>query len=59
MEAFAVAKCVWGCGSGREEGKSNVRVPAGQGGSAHGGPHWDVQLKGGGNKNKYPGGRER
>ncbi|MFP8832837.1 polymorphic toxin type 37 domain-containing protein [Hydrogenophaga sp. XSHU_21] len=33
--------------------------PTGQGGSAHGGPHWDVQYPGGGGFNMHPGGRRR
>lgn len=36
----------------------NVWVPTGQGGGAHGGPHWDVQT-GGGYINVYPGGTTR
>lgn len=34
----------------------NLWVPTGEGPLAHGGPHWDVQLKDGGYKNVYPGG---
>jgi hypothetical protein len=37
----------------------NVWVPTGQGGSAHGGPHWDVNYPGGGYGNVYPGGGSR
>jgi RHS repeat-associated protein len=39
--------------------KGNVWVPTGQGGAAHGGPHWDVQDPKGGYDNVYPGGRVR
>lgn len=46
-------------GNGWVDVDGNVWVPSGQGGSVHGGPHWDVQFKAGGYKNKYPGGRER
>jgi hypothetical protein len=34
----------------------NVWVPTGEGGAAHGGPHWDVETPGGGYQNIYPGG---
>ena len=34
--------------------KGNVWVPTGQGGNAHGGPHWDVQKPGGGYENVRP-----
>ena len=34
----------------------NLWVPTGEGPLAHGGPHWDVQLKDGGYINVYPGG---
>ncbi|RZI62654.1 MAG: hypothetical protein EOP37_01485 [Rubrivivax sp.] len=34
-------------------------MPTGQGDLAHGGPHWDVQLPGGGYVNVYPGGTQR
>lgn len=42
--------------SGWLDAKGNVWVPTGQGGAAHGGPHWDVQLNGGGYVNVRPGG---
>jgi hypothetical protein len=48
-----------GRGSGWEDRNGNVWVPTGQGGEAHGGPHWDVQRPGGGYDNVYPGGRRR
>jgi hypothetical protein len=38
------------------DSKGNVWQPTGQGGLAHGGPHWDVQLAGGGYVNVRPGG---
>ncbi len=39
------------------DAKGNVWVPTGQSPSlAHGGPHWDVQLDGGGYQNVRPGG---
>ena len=41
------------------DGDGNVWVPTGQGGSAHGGPHWDVNQPGGGYGNVYPGGKSR
>lgn len=44
-----------GAGShGWQDSKGNVWVPTGQGGRAHGGPHWDVQTPGGGNRNVRP-----
>jgi len=43
-----------GRGSGWLDDKGNVWVPTGQGGSAHGGPHWDVQTPGGGYINVRP-----
>ncbi|MEM7173265.1 MAG: RHS repeat-associated core domain-containing protein [Pseudomonadota bacterium] len=50
-----------GPGSGWPDKNGNVWVPTGPKGSskAHGGPHWDVQSKGGGYKNVYPGGKVR
>ncbi|MDR0209860.1 MAG: RHS domain-containing protein [Pseudomonas putida] len=36
------------------DAKGNVWVPSGQGGRAHGGPHWDVQKPGGGYENIRP-----
>lgn len=48
-----------GRGSGWLDADGNVWVPTGWGGSAHGGPHWDVQDPEGGNDNVYPGGRRR
>jgi hypothetical protein len=36
------------------DSNGNVWVPTGQGGLAHGGPHWDVQDPNGGYENKYP-----
>lgn len=44
---------------GYPDNKGNVWVPTGPGSAAHGGPHWDVQLKGGGYTNVYLGGKER
>jgi RHS repeat-associated protein len=44
--------------SGWVDAKGNVWVPTGQAPSiAHGGPHWDVQLVGGGYQNVRPGGQ--
>lgn len=44
-----------GAGShGWQDSKGNVWIPTGQGGRAHGGPHWDVQTPGGENKNVRP-----
>ena len=43
-----------GRGNGWEDDKGDVWVPTGQGGSAHGGPHWDVQTPGGGYRNVRP-----
>jgi RHS repeat-associated protein len=37
-----------GRGYGWEDASGDVWVPTGQGGGAHGGPHWDVQTPGGG-----------
>ena len=48
-----------GSGHGWEDADGNVWVPSGQGGRAHGGPHWDVQIPGGGHINVYPGGHKR
>jgi RHS repeat-associated protein len=48
-----------GSGSGWRDKDGNVWVPTGQGGGAHGGPHWDVQKPGGGYINVYPGGNRR
>ncbi|RQU35305.1 hypothetical protein DF142_27275, partial [Burkholderia cenocepacia] len=48
-----------GRGYGWEAEDGAVWCPTGQGGSAHGGPHWDVQYPGGGGYNMYPGGRRR
>ncbi len=46
-------------GWGWLDDKGKVWVPTGPGGKAHGGPHWDVQLPGGGYTNIYPGGYAR
>jgi hypothetical protein len=43
-----------GSGSGWVDASGDVWVPTGQGGLAHGGPHWDVQTPGGGYRNVYP-----
>ena len=43
-----------GKGWGWEDSKGDVWCPTGQGGSAHGGPHWDVQTPGGGYRNVRP-----
>jgi len=40
-----------GSANGWLDDKGRVWCPTGQGGRAHGGPHWDVQLPNGGNKN--------
>ncbi|WP_324190182.1 polymorphic toxin type 37 domain-containing protein [Nocardia farcinica] len=45
-----------GRGFGWEDADGNVWVPTGQGGAAHGGPHWDVEFPKGGYKNVRPGG---
>ena len=42
-----------GRGYGWQDSNGNVWVPTGKGGSAHGGPHWDVQTPGG-YQNVYP-----
>ena len=39
---------------GWQDANGNVWVPSGQGGRAHGGPHWDVQAPGGGYRNVRP-----
>jgi hypothetical protein len=39
---------------GWEDNKGRVWCPTGQGGRAHGGPHWDVQTPGGGYTNVGP-----
>ena len=49
-----------GRGNGWKDDKGRVWVPTGHGGSAHGGPHWDVQdPRTGDATNVYPGGRKR
>lgn len=48
-----------GPGKGWLADDGTVWVPTGQGGRAHGGPHWDVQGPRGGYENVYPGGRRR
>jgi RHS repeat-associated protein len=48
-----------GRGNGWLDDRGRVWVPSGQGGSAHGGPQWDVQTPGGGYDNVYPGGKVR
>ncbi len=48
-----------GSGYGWADDRGDVWVPTGQDGAAHGGPHWDVQKKGGGYDNVYPGGTVR
>ncbi len=50
-----------GPGYGWPDNKGNVWVPTGPGSSAHGGPHWDVQIPGRANDyiNIYPGGKTR
>ena len=44
-----------GASHGWGDAKGRVWCPTGQGGRAHGGPHWDVQLPKGGNVNVRPG----
>jgi hypothetical protein len=44
-----------GASHGWEDSKGRVWCPTGQGGRAHGGPHWDVQLPNGGYINVRPG----
>jgi RHS repeat-associated protein len=39
---------------GWRDENGDVWVPTGQGGNAHGGPHWDVQSPGGGYRNVRP-----
>lgn len=39
---------------GWEDSKGDVWCPTGQGGRAHGDPHWDIQSPGGGYRNKRP-----
>nr|WKF59728.1 tRNA(Glu)-specific nuclease WapA [Paraburkholderia busanensis] len=39
---------------GWEDSSGDVWCPTGQGGNAHGGPHWDVQSPGGRNRNVRP-----
>ena len=46
-------------GRGYLDSNGNVWVPTGEGPTVHGGPHWDVQLAGGGHVNVYPGGNVR
>jgi RHS repeat-associated protein len=43
-----------GTANGWEDKKGDVWCPSGQGGRAHGGPHWDVQSPGGGYRNVRP-----
>jgi len=43
-----------GSSHGWEDDKGRVWCPTGQGGRAHGGPHWDVQKPGGGYDNVFP-----
>lgn len=43
-----------GSSHGWKDKKGNVWCPSGQGGRAHGGPHWDVQTPGGGHENVFP-----
>ena len=43
-----------GSALGWQDKNGDVWCPTGQGGSAHGGPHWDVQSPGGGYRNVYP-----
>ena len=54
-------KAPGGNGYGWPDDKGRVWVPTGNGSSAHGGPHWDVQYPGKGKKydNIYPGGKIR
>ncbi|WP_408456247.1 polymorphic toxin type 37 domain-containing protein [Paraburkholderia fungorum] len=44
---------------GWEDADGNVWCPTGQGGRAHGDPHWDIQGPGGKYGNMYPGGKYR
>lgn len=49
-----------GRGYGWEDAGEDIWIPTGRGSGAHGGPHWDVQKKGGKDyENVYPGGRTR
>ena len=48
-----------GRGYGWRDSKGNVWVPTNPGDLAHGGPHWDVELPGGGYVNVYPDGARR
>lgn len=48
-----------GSSHGWEDDKGRVWCPTGQGGRAHGSPHWDVQKPGGGYDNIFPGGLTR
>jgi RHS repeat-associated protein len=43
-----------GSSSGWQDSKGDVWCPTGQGGNAHGGPHWDVQTPGGDYRNVKP-----
>ena len=43
-----------GAGYGWQDANGDVWCPTGQGGTAHGGPHWDVQTPGGGYRNVRP-----
>lgn len=43
-----------GSSHGWLDDSGRVWCPTGQGGRAHGGPHWDVQTPGGGNENVFP-----
>jgi RHS repeat-associated protein len=46
-------------GWGWQAEDGSIWVPTGQGGEAHGGPHWDVQYPDGSYGNAWPGGRYR
>jgi RHS repeat-associated protein len=46
-------------GPGWVDANGDIWVPTGHGAGAHGGPHWDVQGKGGTYVNVYPGGKRR
>jgi len=54
-----MAKNPNGDGMGYPDEKGRVWIPTGDGPLAHGGPHWDVQIPGGGYSNVYPGGKVR
>jgi RHS repeat-associated protein len=43
-----------GSGYGWQDANGDVWCPTGQGGNAHGGPHWDVQTPGGDYRNVKP-----